>query len=93
MEVCWPPVLLQVTVWLMISAELYPGVFWFFRMSRVILLLHLPCSQCYITLLGVEEAERMKASISDEEERQRRLTTIQRGVEHISSQLRHPNSS
>lgn len=49
--------------------------------------------KCYITLLGVEEAERMKASISDEEERQRRLTIIQRGVEHISSQLRHPNSS
>lgn len=58
----------------------------------VILLLYLPCSQCYITLLGVEEAERLKASVSDEEERQRRMKTIQRGVEKISSQLRNPSS-
>ncbi|XP_060794750.1 protein PAT1 homolog 2 [Neoarius graeffei] len=47
---------------------------------------------CYIILLGVEEAEQAKASISDEEEKQRRLETIQRGVEQISSQLCNPNS-
>ncbi|XP_027014885.1 protein PAT1 homolog 2 isoform X1 [Tachysurus fulvidraco] len=48
--------------------------------------------KCYIILLGVEEAERLKASVSDEEERQRRLKTVQRGVEQISNQLRNPNS-
>lgn len=83
MEVCWPAELLQIMVILMISI-LVP--------QNVILLLHLPCSQCYIILLGVEEAERTKASVSDEEERQRRLKTVQRGVEQISSQLRNPSS-
>ncbi|KAF5892124.1 protein PAT1 2 [Clarias magur] len=46
--------------------------------------------KCYVILLGVEEAERAKASVSDEEERQRRLKTIQGGVEQISSQLCNP---
>lgn len=57
------------------------------------MILLLPFSQCYITLLGVEQAERLQASVSDDkEEKQRVLKTIQRGVEQISSQLRDPNS-
>lgn len=82
--------LLRLIVGVQITSALCLGML--VLLGCIIPLLHLPCSQCYIILLGVEEAERTKASVSDEEERQRRLKTIQRGVERISSQLRNPNS-
>ncbi|KAK1794413.1 hypothetical protein P4O66_011297 [Electrophorus voltai] len=48
--------------------------------------------QCYVTLLGVEAAERMKTTVTDEEENRRLMKTMQRGVEEINSQLRNLNS-
>ncbi|XP_036427674.1 protein PAT1 homolog 2 [Colossoma macropomum] len=43
--------------------------------------------KCFIILLGVEEAERTKETVSDEEERRRLMKTVQRGVDEISSRL------
>ncbi|XP_026865042.2 protein PAT1 homolog 2 [Electrophorus electricus] len=48
--------------------------------------------KCYVTLLGVEAAERMKTTVTDEEENRRLMKTMQRGVEEINSQLRNLNS-
>ncbi|KAI4889566.1 hypothetical protein NFI96_028065 [Prochilodus magdalenae] len=47
--------------------------------------------QCYLTLLGMEEAERTKATVSDEEEKRRLTKTVQRGVEEINRQLHSAN--
>ncbi|KAL6474923.1 hypothetical protein MHYP_G00159630 [Metynnis hypsauchen] len=48
--------------------------------------------KCLIILLAVEEAERTKETVSDEEERIRLMKTVQRGVDEISCQL-HSSSS
>uniref|UniRef100_A0A3B1JZ01 PAT1 homolog 2 n=1 Tax=Astyanax mexicanus TaxID=7994 RepID=A0A3B1JZ01_ASTMX len=48
--------------------------------------------KCYVILLGVEEAERTKATVSDEEEKKRLMKTMQRGLEEINSQL-HSSSA
>lgn len=48
--------------------------------------------QCYIVLLGVEEAERTKNNVSDDEEKLRLMKSIQRGVEKISAKLRNSDS-
>uniref|UniRef100_W5LM36 PAT1 homolog 2 n=1 Tax=Astyanax mexicanus TaxID=7994 RepID=W5LM36_ASTMX len=40
--------------------------------------------KCYVILLGVEEAERTKATVSDEEEKKRLMKTMQRGLEEIN---------
>ncbi|XP_072523800.1 protein PAT1 homolog 2 [Salminus brasiliensis] len=48
--------------------------------------------KCYIILLGVEEAERTKATVSDDEEKNRLMKTMQRGVDDINSQLHNSSS-
>ncbi|KAL7870023.1 hypothetical protein AOLI_G00140110 [Acnodon oligacanthus] len=48
--------------------------------------------KCLMILLAVEEAERTKETVSDEEERRRLMKTVQRGVDEISSRL-HSSSS
>ncbi|XP_062859950.1 protein PAT1 homolog 2 [Trichomycterus rosablanca] len=48
--------------------------------------------KCYIILLGVEEADRTKNNVSDDEEKLRLKKSVQRGVEKISTKLRNPNS-
>ncbi|XP_066521870.1 protein PAT1 homolog 2 isoform X2 [Hoplias malabaricus] len=48
--------------------------------------------KCYVLMLGVEEAERTKATVSDEEEKRRLMKTVQRGVEEINSRLHNSSS-
>ncbi|KAL7857374.1 hypothetical protein SRHO_G00162730 [Serrasalmus rhombeus] len=48
--------------------------------------------KCLMILLAVEEAERTKETVSDEEERRRLMKTVQRGVDEISSRLRSSSS-
>lgn len=47
--------------------------------------------QLFVVLLDVEEAERMKTTVLMEEEERRLMKKSQRKVEHIYSQLQHPD--
>lgn len=48
-------------------------------------------SQLYIVLLEVEEADKMKATVSDKDEEKRLVQNIQRKVEQLYNELRCTN--
>jgi len=48
-------------------------------------------SQLYIVLLEVEEAEKMKATVSDKDEERRLMQNIKRKVEQLYTELRVTN--